>query len=490
MQNRVIYTTFEKIYNSVSNAKRVSDTKFNGCCPAHSDNTPSLGVELKGSKILMKCLAGCETDAVLKALGLPWRALFDGDDAKSPYATVARLADAFHQDIHFLNDMGLRDDPNGVIIPYFDPNKTEVARTYRTKLWGKGKFHYPPGTKAQVYGEWMPTAETVYVVEGESDCWTLWAMGEAARGVPGASNVSVLKKQHVAGVKKLVVLQEDDAAGEKFVSSIADRLYALKFPGELHVIQCAAFGFKDISEIRVYHQGDVNEIAATWKEMVAGATKVNIADEAFKDVDDDKAKPFQKIIKHALGKVRLFTDNGSGIAYASYDGKDVPVMSGEFARHLMAEHNRTFGLGVRSSEVKDAQINLVASAVAREKTYRRVANTGDKIVYDLGDGQAVTITGNGWRIGPTDVKFIRADDYGVQVEPKTGGSLDMLRKLLSNFTDDQFALYVAYMLDALKGHKPYLQMMINGAHGSGKTTATAMAQQIIDPCLTPECLAP
>jgi hypothetical protein len=46
-------------------------------CPAHEDRTPSLSIGQGGDgRILLRCWAGCQTGAVLAALGLSWTDLF------------------------------------------------------------------------------------------------------------------------------------------------------------------------------------------------------------------------------------------------------------------------------------------------------------------------------------------------------------------------------------------------------------------------------
>ena len=50
-------------------------------CPAHEDRTPSLSVKDADKSVLIKCFAGCDTEAVVSALGLTMGDLFD--DARS-----------------------------------------------------------------------------------------------------------------------------------------------------------------------------------------------------------------------------------------------------------------------------------------------------------------------------------------------------------------------------------------------------------------------
>lgn len=45
-------------------------------CPAHDDKTASLCVKEGDKGIVLKCQAGCDTDAVLNAMGLKMRDLF------------------------------------------------------------------------------------------------------------------------------------------------------------------------------------------------------------------------------------------------------------------------------------------------------------------------------------------------------------------------------------------------------------------------------
>jgi len=63
------------------------NTKGMCCCPAHDDNTPSLGVSIGTRAILFHCFAGCSQAQVLEALArqdIPSTALFNGSSLPIP----------------------------------------------------------------------------------------------------------------------------------------------------------------------------------------------------------------------------------------------------------------------------------------------------------------------------------------------------------------------------------------------------------------------
>jgi hypothetical protein len=60
------------------------------CCPAHDDKNPSLKVDLKGEKILIKCWSGCSTEDILGSVGMdfddifPERPIYQRSSGKQP----------------------------------------------------------------------------------------------------------------------------------------------------------------------------------------------------------------------------------------------------------------------------------------------------------------------------------------------------------------------------------------------------------------------
>lgn len=64
------------ILGSLSKVKKAGKG-YMACCPAHNDKSPSLSVsETSEGKVLVHCWVGCETKAVMKAIGLEMRHLF------------------------------------------------------------------------------------------------------------------------------------------------------------------------------------------------------------------------------------------------------------------------------------------------------------------------------------------------------------------------------------------------------------------------------
>jgi hypothetical protein len=57
--------------------RRATATGWLSQCPAHDDRAPSLSVRQgEDGQVLLHCFAGCETAAVLRALGLNFSDLF------------------------------------------------------------------------------------------------------------------------------------------------------------------------------------------------------------------------------------------------------------------------------------------------------------------------------------------------------------------------------------------------------------------------------
>jgi hypothetical protein len=146
-----------------------------------------------------------------------------------------------------LKSYGVRDvkrfEKNQVEIPYFNADGTAHQR-YQIRMSEKSDWFWnktePDNTPLFVpYGLHRPVPydqKYTWIVEGASDCWTLWSSGFPALGIPGAKNTARLKAEYVNGADFVVVSQEPGEAGEQFPSRVAAALYSDGYTGRVYAV--------------------------------------------------------------------------------------------------------------------------------------------------------------------------------------------------------------------------------------------------------------
>lgn len=69
----------DRVLSTLDRVKSGGQDKWLACCPAHSDNNPSLSVSVGDSCVLFKCWRGCDGTAVMQSLvnlGCEWNDFF------------------------------------------------------------------------------------------------------------------------------------------------------------------------------------------------------------------------------------------------------------------------------------------------------------------------------------------------------------------------------------------------------------------------------
>lgn len=185
------------------------------------------------------------------------------------YADAKRLPEAFLRSLG-LTDIRYRDEP-AVRIPYRDRSGAEVAvriRRYLEKAAGHDqRFAWRRGDRPQLYGlDRLCAPECVVLVEGESDCHTLWYHDIAALGLPGAGTWNEARDSgHLDGVAKVYVVVEPDRGGEAVKKWIARS----RVRDRAHLVNLAPF--KDASDL---HCADPDGFRARFSTALAHATSV------------------------------------------------------------------------------------------------------------------------------------------------------------------------------------------------------------------------
>src|SRR5829696_390701 len=285
---------FEDVLDKLSVASRNGE-KAMCFCPAHDDSSnPSLSLKAENGRLLLHCFAGCRPEDIVSEISLQMKDLFveGGGESSIPPNTPARLhaqaekphtngqngrasggarsehgctlegySEAKKLPEDFLRALGLRDvtylDKPAVRIPYPDEEGQEVAVRFRTSLEGTEKFRWRSGDKPRPYGLGLLVearkANYVVLVEGESDCHTLWFHEIPALGIPGASNWRDGWASYLDGIEKIYAVIEPDQGGgtlrEKLTrcEAIRERLYLLelgehKDPSALYLADPDGFG--------------------------------------------------------------------------------------------------------------------------------------------------------------------------------------------------------------------------------------------------------
>lgn len=140
---------------------------------------------------------------------------------------------------------------------------------------------------------------------------------------------------------------------------------------------------------------------------------------------------------------------------------------------------------LRSEAVTQVRRTLEAQAAdgGERHVYLRSAPDGEGgIFYNLGSGRVVHITREGWSLHrDTPVLFLdpgRPDS--TLPDPQQGGSLLDLRRFL-HCDDEQFALVCGWLVFSVTPGPKFPLLALSGGEGSGKSTATRILKELVDP---------
>jgi hypothetical protein len=219
---------------------------WSAACPAHDDSRNSLSVGLgEDDRVLVHCHAGCQAEEIVAQLGLSLADLFpdtgrrdsasrgSGATVQQPSGEGLQLADyaaAKGLAEQFLRSLGVADlsynSHPAIRIPYLGLDGGEQAVRFRLALDGDDRFRWKKGSKPLPYGLWrLEEARRVgyvVIVEGESDCHTLWYHAIPALGLPGANTWKDERDAgYLEGIETIYVVIEPDKGGETVLRSLS-----------------------------------------------------------------------------------------------------------------------------------------------------------------------------------------------------------------------------------------------------------------------------
>ena len=134
----------------------------------------------------------------------------------------------------------------GIVIPYHDPVQGGVIVYERFRAWNEKEQKFekvisPIGTTSQPYLSTFRANKRQWLCEGETDCLSLFALGESAIGFPGSTAkkvintvLAMLNDLNESGVvEEIILCGDEDAAGQGMNSYVEET--ARKLAPGLHI---------------------------------------------------------------------------------------------------------------------------------------------------------------------------------------------------------------------------------------------------------------
>jgi hypothetical protein len=263
-------------------------------CPAHEDKQASLSIgQGHDGCVLVHCHAGCTPEQIVSKVSLTMADLFPKGakvgvtsvrhaqhcNTPSTGCTLADYSAAKHIPVEALKRFGVAEikiyGAPALRMIYRHADGTEAAIRFRTALRvgqdGPPRFTWKVGSKPLPYGlDRLATARSkgyAVLVEGESDCHTLWLHEEPALGLPGAATWNDIWAAHLDGIPVIYAVMEPDRGG--------DVLFAKLSRSEIRDrVQIVTLGqFKDVSDL---HIAGPDQFPAAWQAARLSAEALTV----------------------------------------------------------------------------------------------------------------------------------------------------------------------------------------------------------------------
>jgi len=173
-----------------------------------------------------------------------------------------------------------------------------------------------------------------------------------------------------------------------------------------------------------------------------------------------------------------------------------PIRSREFRRWIAARYYEESGGTLGGQAMEDALRVLDARAVnegPQHRVFIRSGETPGVVWIDLGDAdwRAVKITPAGWEVvSRPECRFRRCQAMLPMPDPEKGAFIEELANFVRVSKDEDMILVVAWLVTSLRPNGPFPILLVNGEHGSAKSTTSRMLRKLVDPARAPLRSAP
>lgn len=213
-------TPIERLLAKLPDAKQASKG-WSARCPAHNDRRASLSIgEGEDGRALVKCHAGCKTDAICAALDLRVVDLMPtADTSPRPSKPMTNGKSRIVAEYYYRDEAGnlifqvVRFEPKG-----FRQRRPQLGGGWD---WSVNGVQVVPYRLVELLAE---PARPVYVVEGEKDCDNLARIGVLATCNAGGAGKWTAQHSAFLRGRRVIVLADNDEAGHNHAQKVAQSL--------------------------------------------------------------------------------------------------------------------------------------------------------------------------------------------------------------------------------------------------------------------------
>ena len=169
--------------------------------------------------------------------------------------------------------------------------------------------------------------------------------------------------------------------------------------------------------------------------------------------------------------------------YVFLDNEVVSLRSRTIRHYLSYQMNKKTGKSPNSDSLNQTITTLEGKAIyesPKKELFNRVAQLDNALWYDLGKGESVKISNEGWSIESSPILFKRYAHQQEQVTPAGGGDPWEIFDFL-NVDKEHQLLVLVYIISCFVPDIPHPIFHPHGSQGAGKTTLCRVIKKICDP---------
>ena len=273
-----------------------------------------------------------------------------------------------------------------------------------------------------------------------------------------------------------------------------DNVPSFRIDGERWICTCSDSAWKDAEQLIYRLEGGKKDYADSdiW-DKVQGIS-LQLGGNGARLGGQGKGPSQSEILVDIASRDELFhspDDNTYATVQADGHRETWSIGSRGYRNWLVHRFYKDTGKGPNNNALREAlnTIEAIAKIDGPEfEVFTRFAKLGDTIYLDLADSvwSAIEITNNGWQLLENPpVKFRRPKGMAPLPLPVRGGSLDDLRPLINAPEEETWQLIVGWLVGAMQPEGPFPLLILQGEHGSTKSTTARFLRKLIDPASAP-----